>query len=405
MDFSYTALDTAGARVQEHLQADNEDQALRRLHSMGYVVLSLVAARTRPASSGNGLSLRFGARLKLDQVAMLTRELAIMIETGVPVTEALHLLQEHTENPVLNRALAATHTDLAEGKTISQAFAAHPGVFPKLYVDMVRTAETGGSLDETLNQASDYLEAALEMRRKVMGAITYPAILMVVAVAVVIFMVTYVVPQFSQLFSRMGVEVPFATRVLVALSTVTRAYWYLIPVVLIGGIGGTRALLRTTPGRLLLTQALHRTPVIGDTAKKIAMSRVLRSLSTLLKSGVPLLAALETAAQTSQNVIFERAIASMREQVEEGASLSQAAILTGAFPAMLCQMLAVGEKSGRMSDVLLKVGLFYEREVDARLKTLTSVLEPVMIVTLGLVVGFIAISIITPIYSLMGGVK
>ncbi len=412
MDFAYTALDAAGSRVQERIQADNEDQALRRLQGMGYVVLSLSVARARGRAPSRPLATLLlpgggpnRGRVKLDQIAMVTRELAIMIETGVPVTEALKLLREHTENQPLNRALADTHTDLSEGKTISQALAAHPAVFPKLYVDMVRTAETGGSLDQTLNQASDYLEAALELRRKVTGAVTYPAVLGVVAVGVVIFMLTYVVPQFSQLFAHMGVEPPPTTKFLVALSDTLRTRWYVLAIAAVAATFGLRAALATGPGRLLFRKLLHRTPGIGDTAKKIALSRVLRSLSTLLGAGVPLLAALDTAAQTSQDIVFERAILRMKEDLQQGVALSQAASATGVFPGMLCQMLAVGEKSGRMSDVLLKIAVFYERDVEARLKTLASVLEPVMILVLGLVVGLIAISIITPIYSLMAGVK
>lgn len=407
MDFTYTALDSSGARVRERVRAESEDQAIRRLQSQGYTVLAMAPASgrdlERPRAARQGVKL--GGRVKLDQVVALTREFAIMIETGVPVTEALNALMEHCDSAAIKEALAETHQDLSEGKTMAQAMGAHPRVFPPLYVNMVATAEAGGSLDETLNRAADYLEGALEMRRKVAGALTYPVVLLVVATGVVIFMMTYLLPQFSQLFARMNAEIPASTRFLLAASDFTHAHWWMIPLVIAGAIWSIRAVLRTPAGRDAFTRFSLRLPFIGDTIRKVAMARILRALGTLNATGVSLLIALETASQTAQNVVFERAMMEMRAQVEQGVSLTDAVVATGVFPSMVCQMVAVGEKSGRLSAVLMRVAAFYEADVDARLKMMASVIEPVMIVVLGLIVGFIAISIITPIYSLVGSVK
>ena len=278
-------------------------------------------------------------------------------------------------------------------------------MFPAVYVSMIRTAETGGSLDETLDQAAEYLEASLEMRRKVTGALTYPAVLMVVAMAVLIFMMTYLLPRFGPLFSHMGAEIPTSTRLLLGASAFLQSHWWTIPLTLGGSAWGFRAFARTPFGRNFLTRLVHRIPVIGDVVKKVALSRILRALGTLSGAGVSLLLALEMAAQTAQDVVFESALAQVRQDVEHGMAISEAVVKTGSFPPMVCQMMAVGEKSGRLSDVLLRVAKFFERDVDARLKVLASVIEPFMIVFLGLVIGFISISIIGPIYSLVGSVK
>ncbi|HZO89756.1 MAG TPA: type II secretion system F family protein [Chthonomonadaceae bacterium] len=408
MHFTYTALDPRGKKITDRVQAEDEDQAVRLLQSQGYVLLSVAPGdpqRPRAARSSFQGFPRLSDRVKLDQVVALTREFAILIETGVPVVEALETLQAHADNAAIREALLATHADLSQGKTMAQAMGAHRHVFPRLYVDMVRTAETGGSLSATLNQAADYLEAALEMRRKVVGALTYPAVLLCVALAVFLFMMTYLLPQFNQLFDRMKAEIPPTTRFLLAMSRFVKAHWWLIPIILIGSALGGRAFLRLPAGRTFLTRVLHRLPILGDIAKKVALARILRALGTLLGTGVSLLIALETAVQTSQDVIYEQALRLVREQVERGVSLSEAVAHTGVFPATICQIIAVGEKSGKLSAVLLRVAQFYERDVDARLKMLASIIEPVMIVVLGLMVGFIAVSILTPIYSLATSVK
>ena len=409
MDFAYTAINATGSTVKDKIPADTEAQALQRLQAQGFIVLSLDAGRKSQAAGGGAgrakFAMQFSRKVKLEQLVLLSREFAIMIETGVPIVEAIELLTEHAEDPLIRDAMTGVHTDLCEGKTLVQALSAHPRVFPKLYVDMVRTAETGGSLDETLNQAADYQEMSLEMRRKIVGAMTYPAILLVIAVAVVLFMLIFLLPQFNDMFTRMGADVPVATRLLLAASAFLHAQWWTVPITLFGGWAGFKTMLSLPAGRELWTKIMHRVPIAGDLIRKIVLARLLRAMGTLSGAGVPLLIALETAEQTAQDIIFERAMRQVRSTVEEGISLSEAVTATGVFPPMICQMMAVGEKSGRLSPVLLRIAEFHERDVEARLKVLTGILEPLMIVVLGVIVGFIAVSIITPIYSLVGSVK
>ena len=418
MEFTYTAINPQGQNIQERFHADDEKAALKCLHGQGYVVLSLgPAAKAGRAASGGergsagdiakpAFALPFGKRrVKLEQLTAFSRELAIMIETGVSITDALLTIQEHADNPTIAEALQATHDALAGGSTITQALGAHPHVFPKIYVDMVRTAEVGGNLAQALEQGAEYLEVSLEMRRKVKGAMTYPIVLLVVACLVMVFMLTYLIPQFSELFARMNVELPASTRFLIVLSGLMRSHFWMIPVAPFALIAGWKNLMRVPAAKLTATRLSHRIPILGDTIKKVAMARILRALGTLMECGVPLMITLETVEQVSGDMVFARAMVAVRERVEGGVPLSEAFISTGTFAPMVCQMIVVGEKSGRLSPILSRVALYFEREVDARLKSLTSVLEPIMIILLGFVVGFIAVSIITPIYSLVSGVK
>ena len=426
MEFTFTAINPTGGQVKEQIQSETESQAIQRLQSQGYIILSLdaVSGKARRKSGGGEaagagakgkgerkgglnatITLPWNRKIKLDQLTLLTREFSIMIETGVPIVDAVSLLRDHADSPILKDALDNVFTDLCEGKTLVQALSAHPNIFPKIYVDMVRTAETGGSLDETLNQAADYQELALEMRRKVAGALTYPAILGIVSVKVVLFMLIFLLPQFKDMFAKMGGEIPIQTKLLMGMSDLLRAQWWLIPAVVFGGITGFKTAMRFPAGRLLFTKITHKIPILGDIIRKMALSRMLRALGTLSGAGVSLLIALETAQQTAQDMIFEASMTQVRQKVEEGESLSEAVIETGVFPPMICQMIAVGEKSGQLSSVMLRIASFYERDVSARLKVLTAVIEPLMIVVLGVVVGFIATSIIAPIYSMVGSIK
>jgi type IV pilus assembly protein PilC len=410
MNFQVTALNPSGVKVKETVQAESDDQALRRLQSQGYVVLTLSRSAERGWGASRDESRRgqtslLVKRARLDHLVIIVRELAIMIETGVPITEALEALEGHAESAAIRIAVRSARLDLMEGRTISQAFAAQQGVFPAVFVNMVRTAEYGGQLGETLNQAADYLESSLEMRNKVITAVTYPSVLMVVAVGVTIFMLLYIVPKFGPLFAHMGAEIPESTKVLLALSAFLQSQWWLIPIVIGGGAAGVWAFLQLPFGKTMALRALHSLPMIGDIAKKVALARILRSLGTLNQSGVALLVALEISSQTAQDVVFERAVLAARDLVADGHSLAEAVAAVGTFPRSVCQMMSVGEKSGRLSDVLMRVAMFFERDVDAKLKTLSSIIEPVMIVVLGVIIGFIAIAIISPIYSLIGSVK
>jgi type IV pilus assembly protein PilC len=405
MEFVYTALDSRGSKVQERLQAQDEEQAIRRLQDQGYIVLGLKAEKIADQGARKKSVLPSGGRVKQDQVVAMSRELAIMIETGVPIADALGLLAEHAEHPVIKSTMVSTLADVSEGRSLTEAISKHPHVFQKLYVSLVASAEVGGTLHSTLKQAAEYLEMSLEMRRKVKSALTYPIVLVCAMIAVMIFMVVFLVPRFADMFMHMGTEIPITFKIMMTLSDFARHDWWVGLCGIVASIFGVRAFLRWPKGGAWLTRLILRIPVLGDTVKKIVMARILRALSTLLDSGVSMLIALETVGQVAQNVVYEQAIMRARSQVEGGSSLTDAVNATKVFPGMVCQMIAVGEKSGRLTNVLMHVALYYEREIDARLKALASIIEPVMIVLLGIMVGVIAISIFTPLYSIYDNIK
>lgn len=408
MEYAYTALSSSGNRIDEILQAEDEDQALRRLQEQGMTILSL-KARSRSSDRPSISSLfkfKIGrTRVKSEHVVSMTRELAIMIETGVPIIEALGLLAEHAENAVIRRAMVSTLHDVTQGKSITDAMSNHPRIFPKLYVAMIASAEVGGTLHTTLNQAADYLEASQELRRKVKGALTYPVILILAMLLVLVFMIVFLIPRFSSLFSHMNVPIPPTLQFMIDMSSFVRHQWWMLPFIIGGVIFGFKALIRNRKGNMYITKHLMRIPVLGDTIHKIAVARILRAMATLIDTGVALLLSLETIIPLAQNIVYEDAIAAMRTQVETGSSLTEALKATSVFPPIVCQMVAVGEKSGRLTIVLMHIAQYYEREIDARLKALASIIEPVMIVILGFMVGFIALSIFSPLYSIYDNIK
>ena len=418
MEYVITALDNKGAQVEEQLRAGDENDAIQQMHRKGYVILRLAAASvagrtTEPsvvksagaAQSKSALPTLFAPRVPFQEVVALTRQLSVMIETAVPLDEALAALAENTDDAYLREAFQSICENVSQGRTLSQALGEFPRIFPKLYIDLVNTAEVSGDLDRTLSLAAEYLETMLEMQRKVRGAMTYPAILFLVAVGVIIFMLTYLLPQFRELFTKMNASIPMETKILFALSDFLVARWYVLLAGIVSGGVALRWFASTRQGGYQISNLLQKIPILGDLLAKIAISRQIRSLGTLLESGVGLLVALSTAAPTAQNVLFEEAMMGAWQRVNEGTTLHEAMRESGRFPSMVCQMVAVGEKSGRVGNILLRMAAYYEREVDARLKTLSTVLEPLMIVFLGIVVGFLAVSIISPIYSLVSSVK
>lgn len=423
MEFLYTALDGRGAQIRQQIEADSADVALDQLHNQGLVVLALEARRTRSRSGKINMPVatvaqqtardslrparhRFGERrVRTEQIVALTHELSILIETGVPIVEAVDLLMRDEPHPRIREALRAFKEGISEGRGLADSMQRYPDIFPSAYVRMVRTAEVGGNLDITLARAARYVEDQYTLKRQVNAAMAYPKILMVITGGVILFMLLFLIPRFGELFIRMHAPMPFHTRLLLGCSSMLRQHWWNTPVLLLSGALGQRLLLRNPLINSLFGKLLLRLPIAGDLICKIEMVRLLQTLGMLLDSGVPLLIALETAGQTLQHSAFIRAVQEASRQIAEGKPIAAALGATHTFPTTLCQMAAVGEKAGQLSSVLLRMAEHYEQEVSSRLKSLNTILEPLMIVFLGVVVGLVAVSIIDPIYSLMDGIK
>lgn len=365
-----------------------------------------------PSHSFQVVSMEGSRRVKLsgkrppsDEVASAVRQLSVLVRAGVPLVESLQGLAEQTRSHTLKTCLEQMANDVSQGTALSDAFAKQQGIFPALAAEMSRVAETGGNLAETLDRLATHLETSTEISRKVKSAMAYPIVILAMSIATVLAMVTIILPRFMKLFDQMGAQVPWTTKVLLGMSHALISGWYYFVIVTAVGFYLIRRYLKSERGRSTVDALVLRMPVVGEIVSKIVVSRVMATMATLLASGVPMVKTLETSATAANNEYVKRALLAVKQEVAEGTATSQALRAVGVFPPMVLQMVASGEKTGELPAMLEYVCSLYARETDAKVKALTSIIEPVMIVFLGMVVGFIATSVIAPIYSLVGGVK
>jgi type IV pilus assembly protein PilC len=400
--YVYRALNRLGATSDSRIEAQSEAHARSMLRLRGE---HIVGIRELPSGQvQRGSSIR-GKRPAADDVASALHQLSIMVRAGVPLVEGLSGLSEQTRSPVLAHALETMATDVSRGGALSESFAKHPSVFPTLAVEMAGVAEAGGNLAESLGKLADHMESGAEIMRKVKGALAYPIVVMCISVVTVLVLVTFILPRFMKLFKQMGAKVPWTTQMLIAMSHTVTSYWYVFVGAGIGVFYVTRRFVRTPSGKRRFDAVALRLPIVGDVVNKIVLSRVLACMSTLLGSGVPMLKTLETAGAAANNQIVKDALLKASREVAEGNATSQSLRSAGVFPPLVLQMVASGEKTGELPRMLAYVCTLYDRETEAKVKSLTSIIEPIMIVVLGVIVGFIAMSVIVPIYSLVGGVK
>jgi type IV pilus assembly protein PilC len=306
----------------------------------------------------------------------------------------------------MRETLGAVRHSVNSGSSLTEALGKHPRVFTKLYVNMIRSAEAGGILDQVLDRLATFLEKEMEMRQKVRSAMMYPTIVFLFASIVLVVMMWWVLPQFKTIFHNMGLtNLPWTTQALLDFAVITKKYWYCVIIVIFAAIVGVIVYGRTQSGALHLDRLKLQAPVFGDIILKVALSRFARTFGTLISSGVPVLRALEITSDTAGNLAVAQALERARISVKEGEKISDPLQTSPIFPVMVTQMISVGEETGRLDQMLVKISDFYESEVDATLKGLASLIEPLMIVGLGVLVGFIAVSVITPIYTLVDSIK
>ncbi|MSP91040.1 MAG: type II secretion system protein GspF [Myxococcales bacterium] len=333
-------------------------------------------------------------------VAEATRQLATLVKAGVPLVEALQAIVEQIENPKLKRVLAQVRTDINEGAAFWRALQSHPKVFETTYYNMVRAGETSGNLDVVLLRLSDFTESQVRLRNKVIGALTYPIIMMGIALAIATAMLVFVVPVITTMFDDLGAELPLITQVLIFISKVVSRGWPLIVLAAVGSAMAFRRWQMSDSGGTTWDRSVLRVPILGDLIRKIAISRFARTLGTLLSSGVPLLTALEIVENVVANRILAKAVSESRVAIREGDSIAGPLKRSGQFPPMVIHMIAVGERSGELEAMLRNVAESYESQVDSRVQALTSLLEPIMIVGMGFVVAFLVAAILLPMMKL-----
>lgn len=396
--YAYRAKNTALRVVEGVIEAENESAALARLGSQGIYPLAITEAPSpRSTTPARGPSLR---RAPSRAVAYLSRQLADLIGGGLSLFHALSLLSEQTEHPVLRRVTMEMSQSVREGQALSEALGRHRAIFSPLFINMIRAGEATGDLETVLTRLADLLEGESEVKSRVMMALVYPAVVLAIGAATVVVLLTYVVPKLTALFEDTGGLLPLPTRILLGISDgLTRGWWLWIGagLVAIWGLGQLRS---SSAGRAVLDRMSLRLPLGGALVRKLYLARFLRSLGAMIGQGVPALQALEVAGSTVSNRVLHGAIQRVRDAVQDGASLSSALSASGEFPAFVSNMVAVGQESGTLDAALAKVATSYERDADRAIRALTTALEPLLIVVVGLVVMFIVIAMLLPIFNL-----
>lgn len=397
MTFSYQARDSAGNIVNGIQDAINEDNAVTSLMGRGLMVLSL---QQKAAVSRNK---KKAWTVKETDLVLFTRQLATMIEAGISLVQAMTALYEQCD-PKRQKNLRAVIGDVTArvqgGETFHESIGKHPRVFNRLFVSMVKAGEAGGLLSEILDRLAGFLEASARLRKKVKSAMTYPAIVISIAFLITTFLIVRVVPVFGEIFKDFGAKLPAPTQFLIDLSDFIRARWYFMILGIVGVFVALRAFLRSTRGRQLSDRWKLKLPVFGPLIHKICMSRFARTFAQLIRSGVPILEVLDIVGGTSGNHVVEESIKGVSGDVEKGDNLSVALSKKKIFPPMMLRMVAAGESTGRIDTMLEKMADFWDEEIEAMLDALTSLIEPLLIVFLGVIVGGIVIAMFLPIFKL-----
>ena len=398
--FQYVGMTATGQQVSGELQGANKDEVAAVLRRRKIRALSI---KGKPVS----LALPFmgGGGVKLTDVSRFTRQFSAMSAAGLSLVQCLDVLSQQTESKELGKAIQKVSMDIQGGATMADAMSKHPKIFNRLYTNMVAAGEASGNLDEILMRLAEYQEKNQALIRKIKGAMTYPAVVLVVALVATLAMLMFIVPTFAQMFADFGGQLPAPTAFCVWLSNMIKKYIvHAIVTVIVAYILFDRY-YKTEGGRLQMDTFILKVPVLGDLQRKSAVSRFSQTLSTLLTSGITIVDALQITARTAGNALLEKGLMRTVERVTGGLTIAEPLRETGVFPPMVIHMVSVGEKTGGLAEMLGKVAEFYEEEVDAAVEALTSVIEPILIIILGGVVGGILISMYLPMFDMVGAIK
>ena len=401
--FAYTALDASGMRRTGAVEAENREAAVARLASEGRFVLEIGAA-SRPKETASGTSGRIKAPSKQD-LALFTRRLADLASAGLPLDRVLQVVAEQSESGALKRISEEALVDVRSGMPISQALAKHPKYFNSVFTQTLRAGEASGQFGEVASRLADYQEKEVTRRGQVTSALVYPAVLATTSGGVIVFLITFVLPRLSGVFAEMGNDLPLTTKTLLALSAFITQYWLFILVALGGAVFGLRAYFNTPGGAEARDRFLLSAPVIGPVVQKATVSRFARVLGTLVFGGVPMLEALEIAGLSASNRVFLKSAQAVEEEVRAGRSIAEAMRDAGNFPPVLTHMVGVGEEIGDLPKMLGRVADSLDFEVDTGMRRLVSLVEPIIVLSMGTVVGFVVLSVLLPIYQAQNLVK
>ncbi|MHB1297762.1 MAG: type II secretion system F family protein [Gemmatimonadaceae bacterium] len=395
--FVYTARTAQGELKSATLDAANKDDVVAQLKRMRMTVVKVEdAAKTKPKTKGS---------IAMRDIVIFTRQFSTMINSGLPLVQALDILSKQSENPVLQAVTRQVVFDVESGHTVADALAKHPNAFTELYVNMVAAGEAGGILDTILMRLATFMEKNDALVRKVKGAMIYPGVIMGVAGAAITVLLLFVIPTFEDMFASVGLALPLPTRIVIALSNFLQSFWWAVGLGVFFAFHGLKRYYATSNGQLAIDRLMLKAPVLGDVLRKSAVSRFTRTLGTLISSGVSILDGLEITAKTAGNRVVSDAIMASRASIAGGDTISAPLARSQVFPPMVISMIAVGEQTGGLDEMLSKIADFYDEEVDAAVSGLLSLLEPMMIVFLGVVVGGMVVAMYLPIFDMINAAQ
>ncbi|MDI6785467.1 MAG: type II secretion system F family protein [bacterium] len=403
--FEYKVRTLDKSIVKGTIEAPDQKTAVIDLHRKRYVVLYIKKKGVKEPFILGKLARKGGARVGLKTLVIFNRQLATLVNAGIPIVQSLSILIEEEKDKRFKPTIINVCSDIEKGSTISEALAKHPKVFSHLYVSMIRSGELGGILDEILLRLAAYYEFIDDLRKKVRSAMVYPTTVLVIAGVIVSFLLGFVVPRFKETFESFGGTLPPLTLMVISMGEFVKDNIIYMIICLIGIIWAIFMLKRTEKGAFVIDGLVLKVPVIGDLIRKIAIAKFSRTLGSLVKSGVSILESLEVAGKTCDNKVIEGAVMESRISIREGERIADPLKKSGAFPPMVVQMIAIGEETGSLDDMLNKISDFYDRESNATIATMSSLIEPVLILFLGIVVGGILIAMFLPIFSLSGLIK
>ncbi len=400
-NFKYKARDKFAKLVRGVISCDTNDQAAGKLQEMGYTPISIQEARgVRPEEI-----LRKFRKVKLEEISTFTRQLYSLQKAGLPLLDSLEVIAQQTRNDYFSLIIQQVARDVRGGANLSDSLKRHPRIFDDIYVNMIKSAETGGAMVEILGRLTELIEQEIDTRQRISAATRYPMIAFFTLVLGFLIVVTFVIPRFAVLYSQFNAALPLPTRILIGLNLVIRRFWYIFIIGVAGAVFGMLSFIRSKKGRAIWDNFKLKVPVFGQLIYMLVMSRFARVTSILMKSGVPILDVLGLVRNISNNVIIARAIENIRKSVNQGKGMSEPMKISGLFPPIVIQMVSVGERTGRMDELLLSVAEYYDRESGYMIKNLTTYIEPILIFILGVMVLVMALGIFMPMWNLINVFK
>ena len=391
--YRYVAKENTGKTVSGVLDYSDKVLLIDALRKKGLIIISINEAAKKKTGMGT-------KNVKLDDIVIFSRQLATMVDSGIPLVQAADILYDQIEKPYFKNVVAAIRDDIEGGASFSEALSKHPGVFSTLYVNMVKAGESSGALDDILDRLATYLEKTSRLQRKVKSSLIYPAVVVTMAMLITLVMLLKVIPTFKGIFSMLGGTLPLPTRILILVSDTLRSMFLYVVAIFAALIFAAKAYMKTSQGRGVFDRMILRLPILGLLFRKIAVAKFTRTLATLVKSGVPILVSLDIVGRTAGNTVIEKALGDVRKSIKEGENIADPLAKSGVFPPMVVRMIHVGEQTGELEKMLGKVADFYDDQVDAAVSGLTSLIEPLIIAFLGVVIGGIVIAMFLPVFKM-----